>query len=293
VSKLYGAQIPEGASAMEALTHFNMDWHTELVPTYYNFKDELHLTGKNAHIRTDTGRLFGIVTDGYKPVQNKEVAQFVDSLAGEDAASRLERMGLFNQERILFFQIKLPRSIQIRQDRIDNYVLVTNGHGGSHSFAAWYTAIRVSCENTFRRAHKTMATGIRWRHTSKVGDRVREARAVLEIANHETEMFEREIQQIAGRRLTEREMEKFLEKAYDKAFSAPATEAGKEKKQLIISDWTRRLNEPNQKLAGEYTLWAAVNAVNEYVEEGASEYDRLFGSAHKVTNVVMELALSA
>jgi phage/plasmid-like protein (TIGR03299 family) len=308
-----GSFIPSGLTAREALPRVGLGWETELFPAYADIGGQRVELDVRAHVRSDTQDVLGIVSKDYRPVQNLELAEFVDAIAGDDAAVTVETAGSLFGGRRVFCLARLPKTIEVAAgDEVVPYVLVTNGHGGFATFAVMPTSVRVVCANTLAMADsRNSRHGLRFVHTGKVSDKLAAARAALGLANKRLERFEEQLRELARTDLSVGQVRAFMEAAYDAAYrvseDALADEEGREllraKREEVLQGWVRNLeNERNSLPSIRGTAWAALNAVTEWHDHergragdgtDARVHSNLFGVSAQAKRRTFELALAA
>lgn len=322
-----GLEIPVGLTAEEAFPRIGLGWETELwplfaVPTAEQARGVESRGGKVevvpckdslAHVRLDDQSVLGIVSSDYKPFSNADLARFADALPGADATVRVETAGSLYGGRRVFVLVKLPKSIQVtRQDVLESYVLLSNGHGGFASLSVYPTSVRVVCANTLRMSERDLGRGCRFRHTGDFASKVQMARQLLGLAVQETERFEQKVKALAGKFLTGFQLRNYLEATYDATFGT--TEAGLagledesrqkvlEKRRDVLAAWTRNMEDSTNTLPEiDGTAWAAYNAISGWHDHGRGRtaegsdtrvHSNLFGVSQEHKALAFKAALS-
>jgi phage/plasmid-like protein (TIGR03299 family) len=269
-----GEQIPEGLSAQEAFEKIGLGWKTKLRPVFClsNDLEMVPCDGHMMHVRSDNGLQLGMVTDGYRPFENQDLARFADLLAGEDAAVTVSTAGsLFNCRRV-FALVKLPEVIRATSEDISElYILCSNGHGGFASFSVYPTSVRVVCANTLRMSERDAGKGISFRHTGDFSEKVKMARLVLGTAKQETQRFQEQVNALVGCNLSVGQAREFMNQAWEIAFGKLDNVRREDlpkmlaKRDVMVEEWLGMMeNERNSMPGIKGTLWSALNAVTEY-----------------------------
>lgn len=138
--------------------------------------------GMEALVNVDTNEFLSAVTDSYGIVQPATMVEVITALAGAGATP--ETAGSLRDGRQLWALARIPGEYQVPGDdsAFLAYVSVHNSFDGSLAFQAGRHGIRVVCANTQDLALTESAsrgTLYRWKHTSKVMDRIEEAKAVV------------------------------------------------------------------------------------------------------------------
>lgn len=278
-----GVEIPDGLNAEEGFERIGLGWRTILAPVYAEIdvmgadgpaKVRREIPEKRAHYRADTMELMGVVSDGYRALENMDLARFADALAdAEKGKVVVETAGSLHNGRRVFACVKLPDQVRATaEDVMDQYVLVSNGHGGFASFSCYPTSVRVVCANTLRWSESDVAKGLRFFHLGSMEDKLKNARTALGIARKETELFQSQVTALVGLQLTSVQMKKLAEDIYGKCFGKiddhlqPESKVKLEaKRDEIVGAWLKNVENERQTLKGiEGSGWAFYNAVSEW-----------------------------
>lgn len=134
-----------------------------------------------ATYRSDINYPLGIVKDRYEPVQNVEAFDFFDGAIGENKAI-WQTAGCFGMGERIFVSAKLPDTILVNGDPVDNYLVFTTSHDGSTGVKILFTPIRVICENTLNAAIRGAENYVSFRHTQSVHNNIDIAADILGIS---------------------------------------------------------------------------------------------------------------
>lgn len=182
-----GNVIPGGITDIDAVLGLaGIDFQVERVPAVYRWRDELREhDGKFHTVRDDTGAALGVVGAQYAPIQNRSGFEFLQELVN-DFGVIWESAGALRDGRKVFVSIRLPRSIVIDADGINDqitpFVAVINSHDGRSPFTAVVTPWRPVCGNTERFAVRDAYTRWTVRHTKSATGRIKEARRTLKLS---------------------------------------------------------------------------------------------------------------
>jgi phage/plasmid-like protein (TIGR03299 family) len=267
-----GTVIPEDVvTAADAITLAELDWKVLKRPVYVDLpgaEDVTILPDYCATVRDRDNRTLGIVGKDYTPVQNVEAFDFVDTLLASDEA-KYHTAGSLKDGRQVWLLARLNRDILIggeESERIAPFILLSNGHDGSHGLTVAVTPIRVVCWNTLSyalsKSKRTWAT----RHTSGITDRVAlatEAAETLQLSYKFFDRLEAVGTQLAGEKFSDADFDKFLQTLMplpDKEKSVRAFRGAEEKQEVI-----RKIFRTEDNLANvRNTKWAALQAVTQY-----------------------------
>lgn len=136
-------------------------------------KDDI-ITSHCATVDERNDKTLGVVGSEYGVVQNTkafEFINFIEQVSG--VAPKIETAGrLGNGERIFITARLGEDSFLSPQDAIKNYVVFTNSHDGSGAVMAFFTPIRVICQNTLNMAIRECPNKVVFKHTKHVNSRL-------------------------------------------------------------------------------------------------------------------------
>ena len=103
--------------------------------------------------REDTDAVLGVVGSMYSVIQNHWLFKLLDPVV-DSGECLYETGGSLMGGRKVWALTKLPGEHYIvKDDRVNDYILVTIAHDGSLPFTAMHTSVRVVCNNTLSMAH--------------------------------------------------------------------------------------------------------------------------------------------
>ena len=268
-----GTKLDNAATAAEAMQAAHLDWTVEAAPVWVNQVDGVFPNGQlvpvdgyNAIRRTDTGTVFGIMSDRYEIVQNLHAWSFLDDVLGAGGA-HYHTAGALREGRVIFILAQLDGTTEIvKGDPVEKYLLLTTSHDGSLALQIHTTPIRVVCGNTHTAA---MAGGRQYasiKHTSAVHLRIEQARKALAQGEAYFEDYVREARKLSRQPMNEASMRKFtqtllgIDSRNPHKINGQTEAAERDINELFITG-------RGQDIAGvRGTAWAAYNAVTEYVD---------------------------
>jgi hypothetical protein len=140
---------------VDAVSESKLDYSVILSPLMATMstilgKITVPVVGKQAIVREATAddpenRIFGVVGDDYKIIQNTELAQMLDSLLPD---YKLETIGALGKGETIFYVLRLPGDEEIAGDQIKQYFLVTDTKDGKTALRIAFTPVRTVCQNT-------------------------------------------------------------------------------------------------------------------------------------------------
>lgn len=126
-----------------------------------------------AMVRSDNGAILSVVSRDYQQVQNSELFDWLQGVAGVNEMI-LETAGALGDGGRVWLLARIPHlDCVIGKDASLPFLLITNGHTGRHALKIVPTLVRVVCENTLRMAtagdqQNTLSTGWEVRHRSGI-----------------------------------------------------------------------------------------------------------------------------
>lgn len=316
-----GKKLPAGHTARDGFQLLGIDWPTELAPVYAEVQRGTDIDGNpiirrialpdhRAHIRMDIDSPLGVVTDGYQQVTNLDLADLLDSLSGQDAASSLESAASLFGGRRVFGCIRLPNIIRAGADIVETFVIASNGHGGYAGLNIYPSSIRPECNNMLRWSERDLGKGITFRHSGDMAEKVKQARVAMGLAQKEVLAFEKQVHALVASQLSAGQVRDFMAMAYDRTFGElpdpkeqpEAFQKLSAKRAEVLAKWLANLEDKRQQVAGiQGTAWQALNAITQWHdhERGRMKADseqrlhsNLFGQSNRDKQVALKVALS-
>lgn len=217
---------------------------------------------------TDSRRILGVVGSRYTVLQNSELCDSAEILAGEGGFIP-ESAGTLDNGRLTWLLGKLPGVTDVAGDKLGQYLLLANSHDGSGAFKIGFTPIRVVCWNTLSLAAGTSdaqarrAGFVTIRHTESAPEKVKIARRTLGLAK---DYFEDTANKF--RKLAESPLHPDVARAIMRTiFPDPKAPANPARAQNARGDVIRLYQgaQPGGKQSGVHgTAWGLFNAVQDY-----------------------------
>jgi phage/plasmid-like protein (TIGR03299 family) len=139
---------------------------------------------------------------------------------------------------------KLPDQIRVKNsdDLVDKFLLLSNAHDGSAALRAFFTPIRVVCQNALSMAESGgRGQGISITHKGNLSGKIREAQQVLGLAQKFYDAAEAKIDMLANHYPTKEQLKHFFE-ALD---SDPEEEKSNTRAKNVREDDERQLTLPS------------------------------------------------
>ena len=152
-------------TSAEAIQEAGLDWDVELKDIYWKEGESyVQVPKKKTLVRTSDNKPLSVVSQNYKPLQNKEAFEWFDTFVKEGQAT-YETAGSIGEGKKIWILAKLKDSMEVvKGDEVRQNILLCNGHDGVTSILLQPTGIRVVCENTLAMSLGTgLVQGI-WHH---------------------------------------------------------------------------------------------------------------------------------
>jgi phage/plasmid-like protein (TIGR03299 family) len=275
-----GTPLDGPATWGDAVKHGGLDWLVDERPVYYagetrpDGAPSFHeIPDRFAVVRSDTGNTLGVVSGNYRPIQNKDLFDFVDPLIAENEAS-FRTAGVIGKGERVWALAKLADTIDVRAgDRLDFYLLLTAAHDGKHSADFMLTTVRVVCENTFNAAYGQAGESargvVRVKHTGDVKAKMQEAHRVLGISRQSIAKINADVTALVNASITTEASNKVLEFVFATPSPRPAERpedfASRVGKVVALRQRSYELAFTGKGNGGG-TLWDLVNGVTDLVD---------------------------
>lgn len=282
-----GIVVEDAPTPRKALKIAGLDWEVEQWPLYATNgeRKRIALPDQVLNVRSNTRTPLGIVSTDYKPVQNKDLADFCELLAEQGDEVTVESAGSIRNGEKVWFLLKGESFSVRKKDEVSPYILVSNGHDGGTALRCTPTTIRVVCSNTLHmvipRRERGRLIGAKpacfvANHLGNVQEKIEQAKAALGLYGKSLAETRAMIDQAAARSLKEEQVQRFFLECYTRDFGAIADKpknAQEEKARTRALDACQKYLgrfEQEKGLAGA-TAWNAFNAYT-----GWSQNDRSF-----------------
>ena len=180
-----GTVVPGGTSSInEVLKIAHLDYQVDLVPVEYTYNGlrRVH-EGQYNTVRSDTGGPLGVVGKQYTAIQNRDGFEFLEDLVNEPGGITWESAGALRGGRKTFVSMRLPGTVTIDADGINDevipFVALMNSFDGSSSLTAVVSPWRPVCANTERFAIRDAYTKWSVRHSESAMANLATARRML------------------------------------------------------------------------------------------------------------------
>jgi phage/plasmid-like protein (TIGR03299 family) len=295
-----GTRFIEAPTLDEAIVAAGLDWKVTTEPVLSQAGEILPALATR---RSSDGRILGVVGPSYTPLQNLDAFKFFHPFIEMNEA-QIETAGSLRMGQRVFILAKLkldPMEI-VKGDAVQKYVLLSNSHDGTLAVRVGFTPIRVVCANTMALAINSKASQlIRVRHTKNVVQNLEDIREIMNLANAEFEATAEQYRLLAAKDINQADLEKYVKLVFNtnkKILEAEGNVANLNNKRILNS--VQPLFEKgrgNDLPQVRGTLWAAYNAVTEYLqyERGEDKQVRLdqmwFGQSAQLNKRALDVGV--
>lgn len=253
-----GKVVEEAPNSEEALKLAGLDWSVNQEDVVVN---GLIVPNFKANVRSDNGKVLGIVSDRYSIVQNHEAFSFTDNLIGSGDV-RYETAGSLKDGRVVWMLASLEKEYKILGDEIAPYLCFTNSHDGTGAVRVLMTPIRVVCNNTLNIAVNGAKRQWSTVHKGDIARKIEDAEKTLMRAEDYMEKLDETANKMVDIKITPAtwsELVNELIPSNEKMSPRQLITVGEKRQSLhdaIMMDDIRRF---------QGTGWAVVNAVTDFV----------------------------
>ena len=180
-----GTYVNEAMTSEQVVELANLNYEVAKTPIYINppvndgeESTNVEIPNIYATYRLDTKAPLGLVSERYEIVQNKDAFLFFDPIIDRGEAI-YETAGVLGVGERVFITAKLPEDILVAGEKVEQYLLITNGHDGKNAVRVGFTPIRVVCNNTLTAALNDLKNSYTIFHFNNPQERLKEAHKVM------------------------------------------------------------------------------------------------------------------
>lgn len=307
-----GTVVEEAPTTEEALQLANMNWNINQsngVRGHMSNGDTFNSDKWVLNVRSDTSEVLGCVSDGFQPIQNKELATFCEELS-MDSVVKAESAGSLLGGRKVWFLLKTDTfNVGPKDDPVTPYILVANGHDGSLSFTGMTTSVRVVCNNTLSWAMQGNGKVFSYKHTAGIWGKLPAAKIAMRKALVGKQDFVESCRHLRNVAMTGEQVQAFFLDMYAKVVDPIVKMDATDRHKADESD--RRYNnaisniydmsmtfDMEHDVAGA-TYWNAFNASSRWLQNrvrksgDTQSVNKVMGAASDNTSKAFKLALAA
>lgn len=299
-----GVYVEKPMTAEEVVKLANMDYQVEKTPIFIqpegvdspvNFPDVF------STYRTDNNAPLGLVSEEYEIVQNRDAFSFFDPII-ERGEAIYQTAGVLGRGERIFVTAKLPEDITVAGEKVEQYLLLTNGHTGKNAIRVGFTPIRVVCNNTLNAALSGLSNSYSILHFNNPLERLKEAYKVMGLASKYMTEVAGIFEKMAEVKVDDDQLMSFIQTLFvNEDYVQKKGEASTRAKNLVNTVFSFAKHHPTQNTSATAgTLYGAYNSVSGYfghVKNYKSASQRMesisFGYGASKTNRAFALANSA
>lgn len=168
-----GIILQDYPSYEDAIVAAGLQWDVEKVKALQMWNGQVRELPEEFEIRRATdGQHYGFVKQTYAPFQNQELFDLAKEMIGLGAM--IESAGSLDTGRVIWMCAKTEGTV-FAEEKLDDYYVLTNTHGGGGAIKAAISPVRVVCQNTLNAALRGAKRSWSYKHTTNVMSRVDEA----------------------------------------------------------------------------------------------------------------------
>lgn len=273
-----GQRLSSGRDVDQWRVEAGLDWTINKSPVFYATVDsdtQDIFKGKKVLVRSDTQAALSIVSDRYKVVQPYQVLEFFRDLVS-DGNMELETAGALDGGKKIWALATTQKAYGLgtrleTADIIKPYVMLVTSCDGTSSTHAYFTTVRVVCQNTLAMSVKDRASGVTVRHSAVFSDY--EVKKSLGLIDDVAETFMDDADTLASKAINDSKAVNYFAELYIKKDKAGETQNEKQLERVVNEIMGLYKNGPGAQLpTARGTAWGALNAVTRYVDHHARSH---------------------
>ena len=233
--------------------------------------------------REDTGKILGIQSNKYAPVQNSDIARIFDQL---DGIAVIESALCCREGRRLYVTARIGADEEITSgDRLRRYLHVFNSHDGGTSVGAFFTDRRLACANQIAgniraASSRGNAQALTFKHTSGVTEFVRNLPAFIDCQRHQFRSDVDSYRQLTHLTVTPEIVQRALAETYSAELARPIKDKHTKENRARTVKELRAFRSITSLFQGfargadlpgfHGTAWGLLNAITEHETHGGN-----------------------
>lgn len=242
----------------EVLKKAGLDYTVITSPVFTTFGDkQIKYPDKVITMRESDGHPYGIVSEKYVPMQNKDAFDFINFIdddikfvkAGETTSGLVYLIGELHEMNIL-------------GDKFKTHVIFQNSHNGRYQLAMTICPLRIVCQNQFNLSFKESNSTFLIRHTKNMESKLALAADTLSSISHYMKVFNEKAELFATQKITEGSITRFLNFMFptDETMSEKTIEKVELEKARFLSAYN---SDDNMNFRG--SAWGLINGLTDYI----------------------------
>lgn len=268
-----GTILDNPPTSAEAIIEAGLDWNVELKPIYWKKPADIEnpetfspFPNRCALVRDRDNTPLSIISNNYKPLQNKVAFEWFDTFVKEKKAA-YETAGSLQGGKKIWILAKLGSSFEVvKGDEIRKYILLCNGHDGVTGILIQPTPVRVVCANTLASSLGAGLVNTIWHH-GNIKDKMDRVKRILGLAEEEFESKKAIFSQMVAFSMSQKLMDGYVE-----ALIPPANEEATDRVKNTAKYYKERIWNLFETGMGtdipgvKGTLWGAYQSAIEFGE---------------------------
>lgn len=254
-----GVDVKTAKNMDEVLRLSNLDYDVVTKPVWFTDEQtgrQILIPNKQATVRANDNHTYGVVSDSYNIVQNRDAFSFVDYM-GNESDLEYERAGE-TYWGMVYIIAKLP-NVNILGDAFTPHVIFRNSFQGGTKITAAICPLRIVCQNQFNFSFKNTDNTVAIKHTINAQSKLEEAKIVLKQSADYMADLNRMAEKFAGIKITEFELHRFLNIAFPLDGIEELSNCKRTRLETAKQTFKNAyLSEDNQNFKG--TAWGLINA---------------------------------
>lgn len=283
-----GISVESAPIAEDAIVLAGLDW--EVTKEKVFTERGIQIPNFYATTRNTDGNVYGMVTDKYKVVQNREAFAFMDNLIGEGV--KYETAGSLFDGKKVWLLARMPER-KILGEKFETYCVLTNSHDGKNAVQVACTPIRVVCNNTLNLAMGSAKRIWSTRHCGTLEGKLADAKDTLGFASTYMDALNVEAEKMATTPLNAVQLGKVVAEAFpiNESMSKRQIENAEEARNTFNAYYNR-----DDVQNFKNTLYGAILAITDYVDHAtpqrltsdynANRFNKIIGGHSAVDNFV-------
>lgn len=306
-----GLRLEKSPNTDTAIRAAGLNWNVVKKPVYaFDGGAFCVVPGYQATVREDRWGQhectpFGLVGENYEVLQNRDAFAFFEPLI-QSGSVTYETAGALGDGERVWMLAKVHGDIRIKgEDRIERYLLLSNGHDGRTALQIRFTPVRVVCMNTLIWALASSDNILKAHHGRGMNRRVERAEEAVKLILGRYDELATHFERLAAVSMTTEKLARYVNTVFptpkrkpnqtDRSYEQNVAENNR------LRDTSARLfieGRGNDQAAIRGTLWAAYNGVTEVLDHYLGYRDRnhrmeslCFGDGERTKRRAFDVAL--
>ena len=298
----------------DILDQAELNWNVEVtagIGAKTSSGEPVYTSEKCATVRTDTNQLLGVVGKNYKVVQNAELVQLAQRVAGYEPGIKLVHGGAIGNGERVFLGLQMPSfNVGNADDEMQPYLAMWNGHNGKDSLLTIATTKRPFCsniQNAATREGKKNQTYWSIRHKGDMNEKTEDLFNALSKVYIATNTLKEQANAMASVPMTQVSVSDYWDNVYTQFFDEIPDKVEDRKERRLNNKWLStktKLWQIYDREASELgsNLWIAFNAVTGHIDhntihrgEGRTEnrfVNNIFGASARKKQKILDYTMT-